>query len=142
MAVCAYCGRGLCLDCTQDRDTARFACSTTCAAALRRSEQALETILQQSMRGAQASAFYCYLCAALSAGAAVVAWFMLPSPFLILFTAGCALVLLLSGLWYHRAARNPKGEVSAQPTAGSSPNQTVASRATQAPQPGISQQVR
>jgi hypothetical protein len=35
----------------------------------------------------------------------VFAWFMLPSPFLILFTGGCAVVLLLSGFWYGRAAK-------------------------------------
>jgi hypothetical protein len=83
----------------------RIACSTKCAEALSRNEAVLEAILQQSMRSAQASAFYCYLCSGLSGGAAVVAWFMLPSPFLILFTAGCAVVLLLSGIWYGRAAR-------------------------------------
>ena len=65
----------------------------------------LETILQQGVRSAQASAFYCYICAGLSAGAAVVAWFMLPSSFLILFTSGCAVTLLLSGIWYGRSAR-------------------------------------
>jgi len=41
----------------------------------------------------------------LSAAAAVVAWFMLPSPFLILFTGACAAVLILSGIWYQRGAR-------------------------------------
>jgi hypothetical protein len=76
--------------------------------AVLRGEQALETILQQNVRNAKASAFYCYLCALLSAGAAVVAWFMLPSPFLILFTAGCAIVLILSGIWYGRAAKKAK----------------------------------
>ena len=39
--------------------------------------QKMETILQQGVRSAQASAFYCYVCAGLSAGAAVVAWFIL-----------------------------------------------------------------
>jgi hypothetical protein len=62
-------------------------------------------LLQNNVRNTQASAVYCYLCAGLSAGGAVVAWFMLPSPFLILFTAGCAVVLLFSGIWYGRAAK-------------------------------------
>ena len=105
VAVCAYCGRALCPDCIQTPAAPRVVCSTNCAEALSRGEKALETILQQSARSAQASAFYCYLCAGLSASAAVVAWFMLPSPFLILFTAGCAVVLILSGIWYGRAAR-------------------------------------
>ena len=104
VAICAYCGQGLCSACIQPAGT-RMTCSANCAEALSRNEKALETILQQSRRSAQASAFYCYLCALLSAGAAVVAWFMLPSPFLIIFTGGCALVLLISGIWYGRAAR-------------------------------------
>jgi hypothetical protein len=69
---------------------------------------ALETMAQQSARSAQASAFYCYLCGGLSAVAAIVAWFMLPSPFLILFTAGCAVALTLSGFWYSRAGTRAK----------------------------------
>jgi len=109
VALCAYCGRALCPDCVQDRAAARMVCSAKCAEAVARGEAALATILQQSVRSARASAFYCYLCAALSAGAALVAWFMLPSPFLIFFTAGCAVVLLLSGVWYGRAARHKQG---------------------------------
>jgi hypothetical protein len=30
---------------------------------------------------------------------------MLPSPFLILFTGACAVVLLASGIWYGRGAK-------------------------------------
>ena len=37
--------------------------------------------------------------------AAVAAWFMLPSPFLIFFTAGAALVLFAAGFWYGRGAK-------------------------------------
>jgi hypothetical protein len=83
----------------------RAVCSGECAEALTRNEQALKTILYQSKRSVQASAFYCYVSAALSGGGAIVAWFMLPSPFLILFTSACAVVLLISGIWYDRAAR-------------------------------------
>jgi hypothetical protein len=105
VGVCAYCGRGLCLDCLKDRSSKPFFCSPECAEALSRNERALESILQRTIQSAKASAFYCYVCSALSGGAAVVAWFILPSPFLILFTAGCAAVLLLSGIWYGRTAR-------------------------------------
>ena len=90
----------------------RIVCSSDCAAALTRGDDALahlstvnQQLLQLSFRNTRASAFYCYLCAALSAAAGVVAWFMLPSPFLILFTGGCALVLLISGFWYSRVAK-------------------------------------
>jgi hypothetical protein len=62
-------------------------------------------ILQRTAQSARASAFYCYVSGGLSAVAAVVAWFMLPSPFLILFTGGCALVLIASGLWHGRVAK-------------------------------------
>jgi hypothetical protein len=109
VAVCAYCGRALCPDCVQNPTTSRLACSPSCAEALLRNERVLETILQQGARSAQASAFYCYICGGLSAAAAVVAWFMLPSPFLILFTAGCAVTLILSGIWYGRGARQRTG---------------------------------
>ena len=64
----------------------------------------MRLILQQSVQSLRASAFYCYLCGGLSAAAAVVAWFMLPSPFLILFTGACAIVLIISGVWYGRGA--------------------------------------
>lgn len=105
VAVCAYCGRALCPACIEEPKAPRIVCSLNCAQGLARNEQALQTILNQGIRAARASAFYCYLCAALSAGAAVVAWFMLPSTFLILFTGGCAVVLLVSGAWYGRTAR-------------------------------------
>jgi len=62
-------------------------------------------VLDKSVQGLKASAFYCYLCAALSAATAVVAWYMLPSPFLILFTGACAAVLVASGMWYTVASR-------------------------------------
>jgi len=105
MAVCCYCGRGLCSNCIHTPSAPRVVCSSECAESLSRNEKALEAILYQGIRSVQASAFYCYVCAGLSGGAAVVAWFMLPSPFLILFTAGCAVVLLVSGIWYGRAAK-------------------------------------
>src|SRR5262249_10842019 len=102
---CAYCGRALCSDCLPSPAPVRMVCSTRCAESLTRGERAMQMILQQGVQNAKASAFYCYLCGGLSAVAAIVAWFMLPSPFLILFTGGCALVLLLSGFWYGRIAR-------------------------------------
>ena len=79
-------------------------CSSDCAAALAHDDKAMRLILQQSVQSLRASAFYCYLCGGLSAAAAVVAWFMLPSPFLILFTGACAIVLIISGVWYGRGA--------------------------------------
>ena len=109
MAVCAYCGRAVCGECVVEPNLKRVVCSDRCREGLEQNEQALHAILNQSLRTARASAFYCYLCAGLSAAAAVVAWFMLPSPFLIAFTGGCAVVLLVSGIWYTRsAAKQPE----------------------------------
>lgn len=105
VALCAYCGRALCSDCIEAPTAARMVCSTDCATALMRADQALQSILQRSAQAARASAFYCYISGGLSAAAAVVAWFMLPSPFLILFTGGCAIVLIASGIWYGRGAK-------------------------------------
>jgi len=82
-----------------------MACSTDCAAALANADKALRTLLHQTLQSTRASAFYCYICAGLSLSAAAVAWFMLPSPFLILFTAGCGIVLIVAGAWYGRVAK-------------------------------------
>ena len=105
IGICVYCGRALCSACIQSPTAPRLVCSAECGAGLDRQAQGIETLAQRSLRSAQASTAYCYLGAALSASGAIVAWFMLPSPFLILFAAGCALVLLLSGIWYGRASK-------------------------------------
>jgi hypothetical protein len=69
-------------------------------------DKAIRQLLDKSAQSARASAFYCYLTGALSAAAAVGAWFLLPSLFLIIFTGGCAVVLVASGVWYSRTAEN------------------------------------
>lgn len=104
VAVCAYCGRGICEECVTSPADSRMVCSVECGSALGRNERAMLVVLEKSLQSLKASAFYCYLCGGLSAAAAVVAWFMLPSPFLILFTAACAVVLVASGVWYTIAA--------------------------------------
>jgi hypothetical protein len=110
IAVCAYCGRALCADCAKPNITPRMVCSENCATALVRTDRAMESILQQSRQSARASAFYSYLCGGLSAAGAVGAYFYLPVPFLIWFTAGCAGVFITSGVWYGRIARKQTGE--------------------------------
>ncbi len=112
VAVCSYCGRAMCEECAQPPNVPRMVCSTECATALARNDGALQSILQKSVQSLKASAFYCYLCGALSAGASIGAWFMLRSPFLILFTGACGVVLILSGAWYHWAARKQDLEVN------------------------------
>src|SRR5437879_11212918 len=62
VAICACCGRALGHDCIQSSGGPWFVCSGECAEALSRDSQAIQTILQQAMRSAKASAFYCYLC--------------------------------------------------------------------------------
>jgi hypothetical protein len=108
IAVCAYCGRAMCADCAQTNATQRLACSENCAAALTRNDRALELILQKSLQTARASAFYSYLCGGLSAAGAVGAYFYLPVPFLVWFTAGCSVVFIASGLWYSWISRKQK----------------------------------
>jgi hypothetical protein len=105
IAVCAWCGRAVCPDCSKTAASRRIVCSDDCAAALAREARAMEAILQKSLQNARASAFYSFLCGALSAAGAVGAWYYLPSPFLIWFCAGCAVVFVASGIWFARIAR-------------------------------------
>jgi hypothetical protein len=110
VAVCAYCGRAMCADCVGNSTTQRMICSNACAVALTRDDMAMQSILQKSLQSARASALYCYLCAGLSAAGAVGAWFYLPVPFLVWFTAGCSLIFIASGLWYGRIAKKQNCE--------------------------------
>jgi hypothetical protein len=105
VGVCVNCGRALCADCVKTSTDQRLVCSDNCAAALTRANAAMELILQKSLQSARASAFYSYLCGGLSAAGAVGAWFYLPVPFLVWFTAGCSFVFIASGFWYGRIAR-------------------------------------
>ncbi len=105
IAICAYCGRALCAECAQPNASPRMVCSDTCAAALTRTDRALELVLEKSLQSARASAFYSYLCGGLSAAGAVGAKYYLPVPFLIWFCAGCSLVFIASGIWYGWIAR-------------------------------------
>lgn len=110
--VCVYCGRAMCPECARPAGTRRHVCSDECAAALARAEQGMELLLQKSLQTARASAVYSYLCGGLSAAGAAGAWFYLPVPFLIWFTAGCSVVFIASGIWYSGIARRqnqPKG---------------------------------
>ena len=104
VAVCTYCGRALCTACIPFPTASRVVCSSECQAGLERNERAMQQLLEKSTQSARASAFYYYLCGGLLAGAAVAAWFMLPSPVLIYFTAGCALVCFAAGFWHGRGA--------------------------------------
>ena len=110
IAICAYCGRALCVDCVPAPAALRMICSENCAAALTRDDRAMAMILQKSFQSARASAFYSYLCGGLSAAGAVGAYFYLPVPFLVWFTAGCSVVFIASGIWYGRIARRQIGD--------------------------------
>jgi hypothetical protein len=85
----------------------RLACSPGCETALLQEAGVAQLLLAKSVQNAKASSFYSYLCGGLSAAAAVAAWFMLPSPFLIYFTAACSLVFLAAGFWHGRGAKQP-----------------------------------
>ncbi len=105
VAVCPYCGRALCPVCIPTPTVPRMTCSSGCQAALTRDANAVQLLIAKSVQSARASSFYSYLCGGLSAAAAVAAWFILPSPFLIYFTAACALVFFIAGFWYGRGAK-------------------------------------
>jgi hypothetical protein len=100
VGVCAWCGRGMCRDCAPSTEAGRMTCSADCAKDLASQSEALEILLDRSVQTAKASAFYCYLSAGLSAAAAVAAWYMLPSPFLMYFAGGSAVVLVAAGWWH------------------------------------------
>jgi hypothetical protein len=104
IGICAYCGRALCNECSKP-SASRLVCSDNCAAALARDDKAMQLILQKSVQSARASAFYSFLCAALSGGGAIGAYYYLPSPFLIWFTTGCAAVFTASGIWFSFVGR-------------------------------------
>ena len=76
--------------------------------ALTRADKALDLILQKSLQNVRASAFYYYLCGGFCAAGAIAAYFYLPVPFLVWFTAGCAILFTASGFWYSRIARKTK----------------------------------
>lgn len=110
IGVCPYCGRALCVSCASaaGASAARLACSSECAAALKRSEQSLESLSQRSRQSARANSVYYYLCGALSAAAAVASWFWLPIPFLIWFLGASSVALVVSGFWFGRVAGESK----------------------------------
>ena len=110
IAVCAYCGRALCDTCAPSSPAQRMTCSDQCATALTRDDRAMQLILQKSFQSVRASAFYSYLCGGLSAAGAIGAWFYLPVPFLVWFTAGCSAVFIASGIWYSRIARKQNSD--------------------------------
>ena len=106
VGICIQCGRALCENCSPaTAKTIRLVCSENCATDLQRADRAMQLILQKSFQSARASAFYSYLCGGLSAAGAVGAYFYLPVPFLVWFTAGCSAVFLTSGFWYGHIAK-------------------------------------
>jgi hypothetical protein len=105
IGVCVYCGRAVCPECRSESADPRLLCSETCAAGRERQDRAMQMILQRSEQSLHASALYCYLCGILSLLAALLAWFLLPLPFLVYFCIGCGVVLMVSGFWYGRAAK-------------------------------------
>ena len=105
IGVCVGCGRALCQECAPSSPSAPLACSSACAESAAQLKISIQLLLERSAQNARASAIYCYLSAVLSGGAAIAAWFWLPSPFLLAFAGGSALVLAAAGFWHGRVAR-------------------------------------
>ena len=104
-AVCVYCGRALCPDCARPTNSARTACSETCATALAKADAAVELIINKSVQSARAGALTCYLLGGIFIACGVLAVFMMPSPFLIAFLGISGVGMLIGGLFYGRAAK-------------------------------------
>lgn len=105
VAICSWCGKALCSVCAKPSPSQRMVCSDSCAAALDRQARAIDLVLQKSLQSTRANALYYFLCAALMAGGGLAAWRYLPSPFLIWFCFGAAVLFIASGFWYLRIAR-------------------------------------
>jgi hypothetical protein len=103
--ICVHCGRALCRDCISSDADRRLVCSEACGKSLIKADRALQMILHKSEQSLRANALYCYLCGILSLLAALLAWFLLPMPFLVYFCIGCGVVLIISGAWYSRVAK-------------------------------------
>jgi len=96
-------------------------CSPDCAAKITHRAATIQLLLEQGAQNARASAVYCYLSACLSGGAAVAAWYWLPSPFLIGFAGAGAFLLAAAGFWHNRVARK-----NLPPTAATFMKSTIA----------------
>ena len=105
IGVCVGCGRALCQECAPGTASAPLTCSSACADSAGQLRASVQLLLERSGQNARASAVYCYLSAVLSGGAAIAAWFWLPSPFLMVFAGGSALVLAAAGFWHGRVGR-------------------------------------
>jgi hypothetical protein len=105
IGVCVSCGRALCQECAPSSASAPLSCSSVCAENAMQLKASIKLLLDRSAQNARASAIYCYLSAALSGGAAIAAWFWLPSPFLMAFAGGSALVLAAAGFWHGKVAK-------------------------------------
>lgn len=105
IGVCVHCGRAVCPECEPSPSNSRLVCSETCTLSLQKADRAMQLLLQKSEQSLRANALYCYLCGVVSLLAALLAWFLLPLPFLVYFCLGCGVVLIISGFWYGRAAK-------------------------------------
>ena len=105
-AVCAYCGRALCLDCVRPPSGQRTACSEICATSLTKADAAVELIISKSVQTARAGALTCYLLGGVFIGCGVMAGFMVPFPaFLIAFLGISGVGMLIGGVLYGRVAK-------------------------------------
>src|SRR5271166_4379561 len=56
-AVCIHCGRALCPSCATKSESGRVVCSTTCSAALLRTEQALDSLRARSVSSLRSAGY-------------------------------------------------------------------------------------
>ena len=104
-ALCAYCGRALCPECSKPHSNQRMACSAACAAGLTKAAVADDLIVTKTLSTARASALACYFLGALFLACAGVAALMMPVPFLIVFLSISGVGLIVGGAIYGRVTK-------------------------------------
>jgi predicted nucleic acid-binding Zn ribbon protein len=105
IAICTYCGRGLCPVCERAPALQRVTCSPACAEALAKGDRAVDLTLRKSIQMAKAGAYGCYVMGVLLIVFAIYSHRVYPemrvSP---LMAAAFGVGMLIFGASYHRAA--------------------------------------
>jgi uncharacterized membrane protein len=80
-------------------------CSPACGAALIRADAAVELIISKSVQTARAGVFAFYVLGGVFVACAILAAFMMPTPFLMVFLAIWGVVMIVVGFLYGRVSK-------------------------------------
>jgi hypothetical protein len=99
-AICAYCGRALCLACERVPSSSRIACSEGCATALAKTDRAVESILSKTVETTRRSGYFLLATGLMFVGMAVYSFIERPDMHLLNALApAAALIFLVFGIW-------------------------------------------